>query len=331
MDIPAKIEKIDTALEALSEHRHSCRLCPRKCSVNREKESGYCSAGKDAFLSHAGLHFGEEPVLSGHEDCNKELTNGPGSSSGSGTIFFTGCHLKCLYCQNHQISWGNQGSKISITGLARKMLEIQEKGALNINLVSPTHMILPILSALKKAYEKGLSIPLVYNSCGYERDDILKKLDGIIDIYLPDIKYFSSQLSKQLSGVSDYFDHTKRAVLEMSRQQPDLILDKNKAAHQGLIIRHLILPGQVNDSIKILNWIKENISNSFGLSLMSQFYPCFKTPLEFRKKISPHEYKQVLDTAQKLEFKQMYIQPDLFSDDRHLIPDFKLKNPFRWE
>ncbi|MCD6516976.1 MAG: hypothetical protein J7L72_06115 [Candidatus Aminicenantes bacterium] len=331
MDISEKIKKIDKALEALSENRHSCRLCPRQCSVDREKESGYCSAGNDVYISHAGLHFGEEPVLSGYKDYRKKSRKSPGSSSGSGTIFFTGCHLKCLFCQNHQISWGNQGSKISTTGLARKMLEIQKKGALNINLVSPTHMILPILSALKKAYETGLSIPLVYNSCGYERDVILKNLEGIIDIYLPDIKYFSSQLSKQLSGVSDYFDHTKRAILEMSRQQPELVLDRGKTAQRGLIIRHLILPGQVNDSIKILNWIKENISNSFGLSLMSQFYPCFKTPLEFQKKISPYEYKQVLETAQMLEFKEMYIQPDLFSDNRHLIPDFKLKNPFRWE
>jgi putative pyruvate formate lyase activating enzyme len=331
MDIASKIKKIDKALEVLSEHRHSCRLCPRQCSVDREKESGYCSTGKDASLSHTGLHFGEEPVLSGYEDCKEELKKGPGPQSGSGTIFFTGCHLKCLYCQNYQISWENQGSKISTTGLARKMLEIQRKGALNINLVSPTHMIRPILSALKKAYEKGLSIPLVYNSCGYERDVILKNLEGIIDVYLPDIKYLSSQLSKQLSGVSDYFDYAKRAILEMSRQQPELILDRNKTVQQGLIIRHLVLPGQINDSKNILNWIKKNISNSFGLSLMSQFYPCFRTPLEFRRKISSYEYEQVLETAQKLAFKQMYIQPALFPDDRHLIPDFKQKNPFGWE
>lgn len=331
MDIPAKIKKIDSTLKTLSEHEHACRLCPRQCSIDRERRSGYCSAGKDASLSYSGLHFGEEPALSGYEDCHKELKNFPGPSSGSGTIFFTGCHLKCLYCQNHQISWGNQGSEVSTTGLARKILEIQKKGALNINLVSPTHMILPLLSALKKAYKKGLSLPLVYNSCGYERDVILRNLEGIIDIYLPDIKYFSPLLSQKLSGVSDYFDQTKRAILEMSRQQPDLILDKNKSAQRGLIIRHLVLPGQGNDSIKILNWIKKNIPNSYGLSLMSQFYPCFKTPVEFRRKISPAEYEEVVKIAQKLEFEQIFIQPELFLDDRHVIPDFKLENPFRWE
>jgi len=331
MKISLKIKKIDRALKALAGHKNKCQLCPRQCSVNREKELGYCLTGNNASLSHAGLHFGEEPVLSGYTNCRKELKISSAHPLGSGTIFFTGCHLKCLYCQNHQISWENNGNKISTRALSNKMLDIQKKGALNINLVSPTHMLIPILSALKKAYENGLSIPLVYNSSGYERDNIIKELDGIVDIYLPDIKYLSPLLSKKLSNASNYFRYAKKAVLEMSRQQYNLILDKHGVAQKGLVIRHLVLPGQTADTKNILKWIKKNISNSYGLSLMGQFYPCYKTPPEFQRKITRQEYKKVLHTAQKIGFTQIYFQPELFSDESHLIPDFKQDNPFKWE
>ncbi|MFW6124181.1 MAG: radical SAM protein [Acidobacteriota bacterium] len=331
MDIAVKIKKLDKAIKDLSTHSYKCQLCPRQCSVNRKKEWGYCSMGYEASVSHVGLHFGEEPILSGHKNHKKRPKSNPSQSSGSGTIFFTGCHLKCLFCQNHQISWGNLGKEISIKELSNNMLEIQKKGALNINLVSPTHMLIPILSALKLAYKNGLTIPLVYNSSGYERDLIIQKLDGIIDIYLPDLKYFSTQLSKKLSGVPNYFDHAKKAILEMSDQQPNLIFNDHEIIQQGLIIRHLILPGQVNDTLHILKWIKENISNSFGISLMSQFHPCFKTPPEFQRKITQEEYKKIIRTANNFGFEQIYTQPELFSDDGHLIPDFKLKNPFQCE
>jgi putative pyruvate formate lyase activating enzyme len=331
MDISFKIKRIDKALKHLSIYQHQCQLCPRQCAVDRKNELGYCSTGNEAFISHAGLHFGEEPILSGHVNHKKSLEFDSTHSGGSGTIFFTGCHLKCLYCQNHQISWENLGHRISIKALSNKILEIQDKGAFNLNLVSPTHMLIPILSALKIAYKNGLTIPLVYNSSGYEREMIIQKLDGIIDIYLPDLKYFSPQLSKKLSGVANYFDHAKKAVLEMSSQQPNLVINKHNIAKKGLIIRHLVLPGQVKETLHILNWIKKNISNSFGLSLMSQFYPCFKTPPEFQRKITKEEYKRVLCAAEKLGFEQIFIQPELFSGDRHLIPDFKLNNPFTWK
>lgn len=211
------------------------------------------------------------------------------------------------------------------------MLELQSKGALNINLVSPTHMLIPILSALKTAYIKGLSLPLVYNSSGYERAEVIKKLDGVVDLYLPDMKYFSPQLSKRLSGVSGYFGQAKKAIKEMADQQPHLKLEENETAQKGLIIRHLVLPGQVSNTLNILNWIKENIPLSIGLSLMSQFYPCFKTPPEFQRKITKKEYEKVLRIAQELGFKYIYAQPELFSDNRHLIPDFNHQNPFERE
>ena len=331
MNISLKIKKINQALKDLSKNSHECQLCPRQCSVDRNKEVGYCLFGNKASISYYGLHFGEEPIISGYTSPKKNKELDSLHPRGSGTIFFTGCHLKCLYCQNHQISWENLGQEISTKALSNKMLELQEKGAVNINLVSPTHMLIPILSALKIAYENGLHIPLVYNSSGYERDTIIQKLDGIIDIYLPDLKYFSSSLSKKLSGISNYFDHAKKALLEMSSQQSNLVIDKNKTARQGLIVRHLVLPGQVNDSLHILNWIKKITPRSSALSLMSQFDPCFKTPPEFQRRITHTEYKRVLDAAEKLKFEQIYIQPELFSDDRHLIPDFKLKNPFKWE
>ncbi|MBD3414187.1 MAG: radical SAM protein [Candidatus Aminicenantes bacterium] len=326
-----KIKKIGQAQKALAEHKFNCRLCPRDCSVNRNTTTGYCSSENTAFVSHIGLHFGEEPVLSGHTDTEQNSNQNPSSCYGSGTIFFTGCHLKCLHCQNHQISWGYQGQNISVKGLAHSMLGLQKKGALNINLVSPTHMLLPILSALKTALQMGLKIPLVFNSSGYEKRKIIRQLNGIIDLYLPDLKYFSSQISKKLSGVSDYFDTAQKAVYEMSIQQPDLILDESGIAQKGLIVRHLLIPGEVDDSLRLLDWVKENLPNTIGISLMSQFYPCFKTPPEYRKKITADEYEKAVRAAKQSGFRHLFVQPELFSDLKHLIPDFSQKNPFQWD
>jgi putative pyruvate formate lyase activating enzyme len=320
---------LDKALDNIAHHEEECKLCPRECGVNRAKgEKGFCNSGCQASISHALLHYGEEPVLSGIADLggNQVLER----SSGSGTIFFSGCHLKCLFCQNYQLSWENLGKPVSAEGLADRMLILQAKGALNINLVSPTHLIVPILKAVRIATLKGLQLPIVYNSNGFEKADILRYLEGIVDVYLPDIKFLSNNLSKYLSGVSDYFAHAQDAVREMYMQKPVLVLDREDVAIQGLIIRHLVLPGQIQDSLDIMAWIAKNLSTSVCLSLMSQYQPCFNAPLDYQNTLSIKDYTRVLDRAQQLGFESIYFQSEPSSLERSLTPDFSRKNPFHW-
>jgi len=327
-----KIEKIEQAIHILASHETKCRLCPRECEANRKQgENGFCESSSNPSISHAILHFGEEPLLSGYYNYLKNRFKGPTFRHGSGTIFFTGCNLKCLFCQNFQLSWYKEGYTISSEKLAEKMLYLQEQGALNINLVSPSHMILPILEALKTAYLKGLSLPLVYNSNAYEKAEVLRNLEGIVDIYLPDLKYFSSHTSAKYSGASDYFQHASQAIKEMFYQQPYLELDSRKVAKKGLIIRHLVLPGQISDSLTLLEWISRNLSLSVCLSLMSQYYPCFKAPPEIQRPLTREEYMKVVSKAKELGFENMLIQPKPFAQNEHLIPDFKIKDPFRWK
>jgi len=322
--IQRKLEAIDRALAHLSPSESNCILCPRNCRVDRTNgQTGVCQTASQARVSTALLHFGEEPVLSGR--------GGFGKARGSGTIFFAGCNLKCLFCQNYQLSWLNEGKLITDEELTQMMLELQEQGALNINFVSPTHVILPILRALKIAYGKGLHIPLVYNSNGYDSLEVIEQLRGIIDIYLPDLKYVSSELSKKYSAAPDYFEQARLAIQEIYCQQPDLILDENEVARQGLIIRHLVLPGSVDDSIEVLEWIARNLSTSVGLSLMSQYHPCFKAPPELQRELMGGEYRKVMNRAQELGFENLFLQPEPFLTEEHLVPDFRRKNPFHWK
>jgi len=326
-----KIKKIQKALENLIHHETECRLCPRECRVNRSRgEKGFCQMGSQAVLSHAILHYGEEPILSGHHDCTETIKTEHCLQRGSGALFFSGCNLKCLFCQNYQLSWFNKGTEFSSEELATQMLDLQKKGALNINLISPTHLIVPILKALKLAYQHGLKLPLVYNSNGYEKVEIIRQLNGIVDIYLPDLKYFSPHLSAKFSGAEDYFVSASMTIQEMSRQQPELICNESDVAKQGLIIRHLILPGQSDDSLHILGWIARNLAGQFGLSLMSQYYPRFKAPPCLQKTLDTGEYTKVLDRAIELEFEILFIQPESFSPKEHLLPDFDRGDPFEW-
>ena len=329
MKATAKLKKIQYALDALGEHERCCRLCPRECGVNRKKgERGYCQAGNRASLSHALLHLGEEPILSGHQDCRIESRKD--AKHGSGTIFFTGCHLKCVFCQNHQLSWQNKGTPIADEELAVLMLDLQARGALNINFVSPSHLLLPLLRALQIAFEQGLHLPLVYNCSGYEKAKIIRELDGIIDVYLPDFKYSSAEVSLKYSGVDDYFFHASAALREMVRQRPALIVNSQQAATEGVLIRHLVLPGQVEDSLAILEWIDDHISAKVGLSLMSQYQPCYKAPPELQRRISSAEYARVLAKAEELQSEMVFVQPGPLSPEDSLVPDFDKKSPFNW-
>jgi len=209
-------------------------------------------------------------------------------------------------------------------------LRLQKQGALNINLVSPSHVLLPILRALRIALAEGLDLPLVFNSNGYDKAEVIRHLDGIVDIYLPDLKYHDPEVSKRYSGAADYFRQAGPALLEMYRQQPRLVLDDNEIAVRGLIIRHLVLPGQVRDTWAVLDWIRYNLSPSVYVSLMSQYHPCFRAPEEIRRGLTAKEYQEAVLRAEEMGFESLYTQPEPFKDDEHLIPDFKRRKPFRW-
>lgn len=324
---------IEEAIERLSPLEAACTLCPRMCRVDRRSSaSGVCRTGAEARVSHALLHFGEEPVLSGHEDCSRAGVGDGHEPGGSGTIFFGGCNLKCLFCQNYQLSWLDEGPPVDDSRLAAMMLDLQGRGALNINFVSPTHAVLPILRALRLAWDRGpLRIPLVYNSNGYDSPEVIARLEGIVDIYLPDLKYVTPTLSKKYSGATDYFENAASAVREMSVQQPVLELDPKGVARKGLIVRHLVLPGHAEDSVAVLRWIRGHLSPHIGLSVMSQYRPCFKAPEEIRRAVTPEEYRRVADAALELEFENLFLQPEPFAPSEHLVPDFGKKAPFNWK
>jgi putative pyruvate formate lyase activating enzyme len=318
-------------LARLEAHETECRLCPRDCRVNRAgDERGHCQSGPEAVVSHALLHFGEEPVLSGVRVGPDNLPKGGDERAGSGTIFFAGCNLKCGFCQNYQLSWLGQGRPLNDEELAGMMLKLQDKGALNINLVSPTHFLLPILRALRIACAKGLEIPLVANSNGYEKASVLAHLEGVIDLYLPDLKFFSPSLSLRTSGAADYFPQASEAVKEMACQQPVLVLDDRGIARRGLIVRHLVLPGQTEDTRAILGWLAGELGTSVAVSLMSQYHPCFRPPEDMKRPLTKEEYGQALSAAEEFGFQCLFAQSETFAADEHLVPDFDRAEPFQW-
>lgn len=287
-----------------------CRLCPRQCGVNRHLTVGVCGVNSALKAARAGLHLWEEPALS--------------DGNGSGTVFFSGCTLKCCFCQNYQISHEGFGKEITIEKLGNIFLELQDQGANNINLVNPTHYVPHIISALDNIKHK-LNIPVVYNSGGYDNIETLKLLKDYIDIYLPDLKYFSPELSNKYSHAKNYFEYASQAILEMHNQQPKLIWNGN-LLKKGLIIRHLTLPGCRHDSIKIINWIAENLPvDSFMISLMSQYTPTYKSKNypEINRKITTFEYNSVLDETIKLNLNG-YTQ-NKASASAEYTPDFNLE------
>jgi len=303
-----------------------CSLCPRGCGVNLHTkyfgvgvnrlsgELGFCRSGKTAVISSAGPHHGEEPPLSG--------------SAGSGTIFFTGCNLRCVFCQNYQISQEYEGYPIFTENLAKMMLYLQQIGCHNINLVSPTHFLPQILEALPYAVKKGLTLPIVYNTNGYDTIETLRLLDGIVDIYLPDIKYSDDRYAEEYSGVQDYVKFNRPALKEMYRQVGNLITDKNGVAERGVIIRHLVLPGRVAGSFASLDFIKQEVSKDAYISLMAQYHPCFKAHKHpaVNRRLKHSEYNEVVRYAQSLELENCYIQSLISSDD--FLPDFNKDQPF---
>ncbi|MDP4094707.1 MAG: radical SAM protein [Bacillota bacterium] len=287
-----------------------CLICPRKCGIDRGKKAGWCGVGYEPVAAKAFLHMWEEPCISG--------------TRGSGTVFFSGCNLKCVYCQNYEISQQYYGKKLTVDDLSRIYLSLQQKGAHNINLVSPSHYIPQVLESLKNA--QGLRIPVVYNSNGYESIDSLKHLEGHINVYLPDIKYIDAQQSLKYSNAGDYPETARAAVLEMYRQVGDVELDESGIIKKGLIVRHLILPGAASQSIKILGWIRANLPEGIYVSVMSQYLPCFKAENypEINRRITRWEYEKVVNHFYKLNFKNGYFQErDSASED--YVPKFNLE------
>ncbi|RLF74686.1 radical SAM protein [Thermococci archaeon] len=269
-----------------------CRLCPRSCAAKRlNGEKGICGVSNLPMVSAYHLHFGEESVLVGR--------------GGSGTIFFTGCSLKCVYCQNYEISQLMWGEVVSVNDLAEMMLELQSAGAENINLVTPSHQVPFIVEAIMIASRKGLTLPIVYNSSGYDSVETLKILEGVIDIYMPDAKYSNSEASLKYSQIPDYFEVMKKALKEMHRQVGDLIIE-NGIAVRGLLVRHLVLPKHLAGSEKILSFIAQEISKDTFVNIMSQYYPTYKAHQcpELSRRITKDEYMEVLKMAKKLGLKR---------------------------
>lgn len=285
-----------------------CNICPRQCGVDREISNGYCKMPADFKLARAGLHFWEEPPISGN--------------NGSGTVFFSGCNLGCVYCQNYEISHGDVGKIISKERLCEIFDELKAKGAHNINLVNPTHYAEALADVLRN-YKSDL--PVVYNSSGYEKVETLKIFEGIIDIYLPDLKYISPDKSRRYSAAEDYFEFASKALLEMKRQCAENIYDSDGIMKKGMIVRHLILPKNTNQSIAVLEWISENLGKDTAISLMAQYTPCGKIEefAELQRKITQREYDKVLTFALDSGFTNIFTQePD--SADKQFIPDFDL-------
>ncbi len=273
-----------------------CNLCPRECGADRPKQPGYCGSKDTIKVARAAPHYWEEPCISG--------------TRGSGTVFFSGCTLRCCYCQNFDISSEGRGKEISIERLAQIFLELQAKGVHNINLVTASHYLTKVIKALDIA-KPELNIPVVYNTSGYERMEAIEALRGYVDVYLPDIKYFSASLSHRYSKAVDYFSVASAAVKQMAKQAGKLEFDKNGILRKGMIIRHLVLPGSKEDSISILRWLSANISkDAFLLSLLSQYTPLFKTGNyeEIDRSITTYEYEAVVSEALRLGMDSGFMQ-----------------------
>lgn len=289
----------------------SCILCPRGCNIDRSVDKGFCGTGNRPVVAKASLHMWEEPCISG--------------TKGSGTVFFSGCNLKCVYCQNYQISQEHFGKEISVEALSGIYLSLQQKGAHNINLVNPSHFVLWIRESLEAA--EGLDIPIVYNSNGYEKPEALRELEGLVNIYLPDLKYCTRDTARKYSGAPDYFERAAEAILEMYRQVGPAVYNEDGMLQKGLIIRHLILPGQTGESMAILDWIKANLpAEDILISLMSQYTPYYKAEChpEINRRLIRREYEKVVSHFLKLGFENGYVQ-ERDSAQEEYIPEFDLE------
>lgn len=289
-----------------------CNLCPRGCKKNRALgETGYCGMPEDIYIARAALHMWEEPCISGKE--------------GSGTVFFSGCPLRCVFCQNRKIALGKIGKKISVDRLSEIFLELQAKGANNINLVTPTHYIYQIKQALIQAKNNGLNIPIVYNTSSYENVESLRLLDGLIDVYLPDLKYYSSDLSRKYSNAPDYFTVATLAIDEMFRQVGKPVFNEEGKIQKGVIVRHMILPGHTKDSKAVLDYLVNKYHDDIYVSIMNQYTPMEEMTgyEEINRRITSREYEKVIDYSIEIGLNNGFIQEGETAKES-FIPEFDL-------
>lgn len=288
-----------------------CTLCPRNCKINRYLKQGFCGATNKIKIARASLHYFEEPSISG--------------TNGSGTIFFSGCNLQCVFCQNNEISKNNYGKEISITRLSEIMLELQKKKAHNINLVTPTHYIPQIKKAIIKAKKNGLEIPIVYNTSGYEKVESLKLLRGLINIYLPDFKYYNNQYGKKYSNAPNYLEYVKDSIKEMYLQTGPCKFDKNGMLKKGVIVRHLMLPTLKEDTKLILKYLYETYHDNIYISIMNQYTPPNNIKIEeLKSSIKDNDYNEIIDYALDLGITNAYCQMD-GTVSESFIPKFDLE------
>lgn len=289
-----------------------CEICPRKCKVNRYEKKGYCRCDDKVRIALVSKHYFEEPCISGR--------------NGSGTIFFSNCNLNCIFCQNHDISQGGKGIDVTIERLAKIMLEQQERGANNINLVTPTMYVEHIIKAIDIAKKNGLNIPIVYNTNGYEEVETIKKLNGYIDIYLPDFKYFTNELAIKYSKAPNYFEKVTSALIEMQSQFDEYVFD-GEIMKKGMIVRNLVLPNHIQNSKNVLKWIKDNLRKDIYVSVMAQYFPTYKAIGDelIGRKLSSSEYRKIEQYFYGLDIENGYIQ-ELGKHEEEFVPDFNMNN-----
>ena len=292
------------------EELKQCKICPHNCNVNRlNGKIGRCKCADKIKIALASVHNYEEPCISG--------------INGSGTIFFSNCNMNCIYCQNYEISQLGKGKEISIKELADIFINQQEKGVNNINLVTPTMYAFQIIEVIKLAKKNGLIIPIIYNTNGYEKIETLKALQGYIDVYLPDLKYYSNKLSIKYSKVNNYFSVATEAIKEMYRQVGTPKFNEDGIMQRGIIIRHLVLPNHIQNSKNILKWIKENMPQDVYVSIMAQYFPTYKAKEDelLNRKLTKKEYKEIEKFLYTLDLKNGYIQ-ELGEHEEEYVPDF---------
>ncbi|KPL07261.1 radical SAM protein [bacterium SM23_57] len=297
-DINRQIKLLQQRLPEAKALLNTCRLCPRECGVDRTAgDTGHCRSTTQLIVSSITLHHGEEPPISGYR--------------GSGTIFLSNCNLHCLFCQNYPISQLGTGNAMSQAEVARGMILLQQQGAHNINWVTPTHMAPMLMEALLIARRLGMDLPVVYNSGGYDSLEMLRLWDGIIDIYMPDMKYADSRLARKYSSIPDYSKHNRAAILEMHRQVGNLTISEDGIAIKGLLVRHLVLPNDISGTEDILTFLAEEVSRETYVSLMSQYFPAFhalKIP-ELRRPLAKTEYGQAVQVLERLQLEEGWVQP----------------------
>jgi putative pyruvate formate lyase activating enzyme len=299
MSTKTKLELVKTLNSKLEDSMKHCTICPRLCGADRAAGSlGYCKAGNEPRIYSYLAHRGEEPPISGER--------------GSGTIFFSHCNMRCAYCQNHYFSQMGEGKPVPIEKLAKIMIGLQEDGCHNINLVTPTHYMPQIMAALEIALEKGLKIPIIYNTSGYELPDIIKMLDGIVDVYLPDMRYSENDMAEKYSDATGYVEADRLSIKEMFRQVGCLALNDTGIAIKGMIIRLLAIPNNISGTVKSLEFIKNELSGDMFLSIMSQYTPTHKALAynELSRRITSGEYKNVVDASLELGLNNGWIQED---------------------